>query len=150
MTSKTRNRTGDHLRNPFVINLLTIPEVAARLKVETSKVDYWLAAGAIPSFDFDHDVRISERDLAIFIMARRVLHENVEGPPFRILPSSPPCSLPASRLVRIGEAAQILGIGRSKLYAMISTGEIATVKLGRRRLVRSETLEKFVVGLKDQ
>jgi hypothetical protein len=37
----------------------------------------------------------------------------------------------------MGEAAQFLGIGGSKLYGQMDTGEPAFVKLGRRRVPRT-------------
>jgi excisionase family DNA binding protein len=44
----------------------------------------------------------------------------------------------------INEAAQLLGIGRSSLYALIAAGEVGTVKIGRRSLIADEELRRFV------
>jgi len=43
-------------------------------------------------------------------------------------------------LVSIPDAAQALGIGRSKLYELIGEGHLETVTIGRRRLVRVESI----------
>jgi excisionase family DNA binding protein len=52
------------------------------------------------------------------------------------------------RLLSVPEAYRALGIGRSKLFTLISEGRIATVAIGRRRLVPVEALDAFVADLK--
>lgn len=42
------------------------------------------------------------------------------------------------------EAAQALGIGRTKMFELIQAGEIDTVWIGRRRLVPVDELHAFV------
>lgn len=50
-----------------------------------------------------------------------------------------------SRLLHpIPEAAATLAMGRSTLYEKITNGEIAAVKIGRRRYVAHEELERYV------
>jgi excisionase family DNA binding protein len=46
--------------------------------------------------------------------------------------------------VRIPQAAQMLGIGKSKLYQFIAAGEIETVKVGRSTLVPTDSLKAFI------
>ncbi|WP_323157650.1 helix-turn-helix domain-containing protein [Pseudomonas fulva] len=46
--------------------------------------------------------------------------------------------------VGVDEAARLIGVARSMLYAMIARGELETFKLGKRRLIRVKTLEAFV------
>lgn len=46
--------------------------------------------------------------------------------------------------VRVSGAFRILGIGRSKLYELISAGEIETIKVGRCTLVLVASLADFV------
>jgi excisionase family DNA binding protein len=48
--------------------------------------------------------------------------------------------------VRIPQAARMLGVGRSTLYARISSGEIETVKIGRSTLVLTESLRNFLTS----
>jgi excisionase family DNA binding protein len=43
-------------------------------------------------------------------------------------------------LCSIPEAARAIGLGRSKLYELIGEGRLETVTIGRRRLVRIESL----------
>lgn len=46
--------------------------------------------------------------------------------------------------LNVAAAAKRAGIGRSKLYDLIRSGELPTVKLGGRRLVLAETLSAFL------
>ncbi len=45
---------------------------------------------------------------------------------------------------RVEEVARFLGISRSKLYAMMDSGDLAYVKLGKSRRVRWEDVDKLV------
>jgi excisionase family DNA binding protein len=45
------------------------------------------------------------------------------------------------------EAAQALGIGRSKLYRLLAQGSLESVKLGGSRRVSPEALREFVTWL---
>lgn len=48
-------------------------------------------------------------------------------------------------LVSVEEAAALLGLGRADFYArFLATGRIESLKIGRRRLVPREALERFV------
>jgi excisionase family DNA binding protein len=42
------------------------------------------------------------------------------------------------------EAAQALGISRSRLYELLYDGTIPSIKLGARRLIRRETLVTYL------
>jgi excisionase family DNA binding protein len=46
--------------------------------------------------------------------------------------------------VRIPEAVKITGISRSRLYELMRSGEIETVKIGASRLVLVESLRAFL------
>ena len=51
----------------------------------------------------------------------------------------------AQRLaVSPAEAARMAGIGRTKLYELIASNEIASLKLGSRRLIRVSEIEAFL------
>jgi excisionase family DNA binding protein len=50
-------------------------------------------------------------------------------------------------MLKVPEAAAQLGISRAKLYELIASGAITTVKLDRCRRIRVEDLRKFVAGL---
>ena len=57
-----------------------------------------------------------------------------------------------SRSVRlvltVEEAAELLGIGRTLMYALISAGEVESVRIGRLRRVPIDALERYVIGLR--
>ena len=53
----------------------------------------------------------------------------------------------APLLVTVAEAAELLGIGRSKLYELIGEGLIRTVHIGRARRVPVAALNDFVGSL---
>ncbi|MDB5582266.1 MAG: excisionase family binding protein [Bradyrhizobium sp.] len=46
--------------------------------------------------------------------------------------------------VRIPQAAQLLGIGRSSLYELISSGQLETIKIGRSTVVPMDALRAFI------
>lgn len=60
---------------------------------------------------------------------------------------SPEVAEPAD-LLTVEEAARRLRIGRTTLYALISTGAIETVTIGRRRLVPPECVAAYVAALR--
>ena len=51
---------------------------------------------------------------------------------------------PKRLLLRVPEAAEQLGIGRTKIYEMIATGELPTVRFGRAVRISVTTLQKWV------
>ena len=52
-----------------------------------------------------------------------------------------------AKLLSISDTAKVLGVGRSKLYALINEGSLETVPVGRRRLVVVASIERFVERL---
>ena len=46
--------------------------------------------------------------------------------------------------VRVNEAARMIGVGRTKLYAMIAAGEVDTVKLGKATRITTASLYDLV------
>ncbi len=52
-------------------------------------------------------------------------------------------------LLKPEEAAEILSIGRSKVYELMGTGELASVRIGACRRIPAEALSEFVAGLRD-
>ena len=56
-----------------------------------------------------------------------------------------PIEVPPQRLLlRIPEVAETLGIGRSKIYEIIASGELPTVRVGRAVRISVTTLQKWV------
>lgn len=53
------------------------------------------------------------------------------------------------RLLSVGEAATLLGIGRSALYSEIGAGRLRSVKIGRRRLVPAQAIADRIAAGSD-
>ena len=49
-------------------------------------------------------------------------------------------------LCSIPDAANALGVSRSKTYELISEGRLLTVSIGRRRLVKTESIRSIASG----
>ncbi len=49
-------------------------------------------------------------------------------------------------LIGIPDAAKALGLGRSKIYELISEGRLESVTIGRRRLVRVDSVRSLAMG----
>lgn len=49
--------------------------------------------------------------------------------------------------VSINDAAKALGLGRTSIYAMIADGRLEAFKIGRRTLVRMESIRRLVAKL---
>lgn len=47
------------------------------------------------------------------------------------------------------EAARALGIGRSKVYELLSSGQLDSVRIGSCRRVPADALHSFLVELRD-
>ena len=46
--------------------------------------------------------------------------------------------------VSIGDTVKALGVGRTTVYSMIATGELEAFKLGRRRLVKADSIRRLI------
>jgi excisionase family DNA binding protein len=46
--------------------------------------------------------------------------------------------------VRVNDAARMIGVGRTKLYELISSGELETVKIGKATRVTTASLRVLV------
>ena len=57
---------------------------------------------------------------------------------------SPQEGTPQRLLLRIPEVAETLGIGRTKIYELIATGELPTIRIGRAVRISVTTLQKWV------
>ena len=48
------------------------------------------------------------------------------------------------RLLSVDEASSVLGISRTKVYELVTSGALVTLKVGRRRLVPAGSIAVFV------
>ena len=46
--------------------------------------------------------------------------------------------------VRVNDAARMIGVGRTKLYELISSGELETVKIGKATRITTASLRRLV------
>lgn len=53
---------------------------------------------------------------------------------------------PSRLAVSPGEAARLLGIGRTRLYEEIGSGALPSFRLGRRRLIRMAAIEAWLLA----
>lgn len=44
----------------------------------------------------------------------------------------------------INEAGKMLGLGRTSIYSLINAGKLETIKVGRRTLVKTESICRLV------
>lgn len=51
-------------------------------------------------------------------------------------------------LYSVEEAASVLSVGRTPLYALIDSGELERVKIGRRSLVPADSIAAYVERLR--
>jgi excisionase family DNA binding protein len=54
----------------------------------------------------------------------------------------------ARLLLTVREAAELLGVGRSKIYELLAGGILESVKIGRARRVPREAVELYVADLR--
>jgi excisionase family DNA binding protein len=57
---------------------------------------------------------------------------------------------PQRLLLRIPEAAEKLGIGRTKIYELIATGALSTIRVGRAVRISVSTLQKWFEAREEQ
>ena len=57
---------------------------------------------------------------------------------------------PRQRLLRVPEAAAVLGVGKSTTYDLINAGALRAVKVGRSLRVATEDIEAYISALRDE
>jgi excisionase family DNA binding protein len=50
----------------------------------------------------------------------------------------------SARLYRVPEAAKLLGLGRTSVYALLKSGALNSVHVGRSRRIRRDDLDRFI------
>jgi excisionase family DNA binding protein len=56
--------------------------------------------------------------------------------------------VPRRIVLTIEEAAQALGIGRTLMYALVMSGEVESVQIGRLRRVPVDALDAYIARLR--
>ncbi len=46
-------------------------------------------------------------------------------------------------LISVNEAASVLGLGRTKIYQLLNSGDLKSARIGARRLVEFASAERF-------
>jgi excisionase family DNA binding protein len=64
--------------------------------------------------------------------------------PERSWPTAEPQSPSIPMLLRIGDAAQLLGVGRSTMYQLVAAGTIPVIRIGRSVRVSRAVLDAWV------
>lgn len=57
---------------------------------------------------------------------------------------------PGRLLYSVEEAADLLGIGRTFMFHLLATGEIDSVKVGKRRKIHRDALDGYVERLRSE
>lgn len=63
------------------------------------------------------------------------------------MPNPPPDAAPNEALLSVPAAAQRLGVGRSTLYVLLARGALEAVRIGRRTLVPTTSVERLIAAL---
>jgi excisionase family DNA binding protein len=73
---------------------------------------------------------------------------SLHAPVYTLAPAREPqgCKTMEQLAVSISDAAKALGLGRTFIYAMIADGRLEAFKLGRRTLVKAESIRRLVVA----
>jgi excisionase family DNA binding protein len=53
---------------------------------------------------------------------------------------------PSKIAYTIKEATAAIGLSRSTIYKLMASGELRTIRIGQRRLIRAEALNRLVTG----
>ncbi len=51
-------------------------------------------------------------------------------------------------VLTVEEAAELLGIGRTLMYALVTAGEVESVRIGRLRRIPTDALDSYVLRLR--
>jgi len=62
-------------------------------------------------------------------------------------PESTAADRPSRVLLKVEEAAQALGIGKTKAASLVSSGQLESVKIGRLRRVHVESVARYAARL---
>jgi len=52
--------------------------------------------------------------------------------------------MPEKYLCSISDAAKALGLGRTKTYCLLASGDLESIQIGTRRLVKIDSIKAFI------
>jgi excisionase family DNA binding protein len=61
-----------------------------------------------------------------------------------------PAAAAGKLLYSVDEAAELLGIGRTYTFRLVAAGEIDSLKIGKRRMIPGDALERYIERLRSQ
>lgn len=64
--------------------------------------------------------------------------------------SASPISSDGRLVYSVEEAATVLGIGRTFMFHLVITGEVESIKIGKRRKVPRDALDQYVARLRQK
>ena len=91
------------------------------------------------------DARTTEIANTLAKLASLMSEQNNEGP--SVSPGKGEHDDSKRVLLTVEEAAKKLNIGRTKTYALVRSGQIASVRIGRLRRVPAEAIEDYATRL---
>ena len=56
----------------------------------------------------------------------------------------------SKKLLNVNEAATALGLGRSLVYTLVTTGELTSIKIGRARRIPIGAIDEFIARRLEQ
>ena len=121
--------------------ILDIPEAELTALRERGEIAYLLVGDQSVAF-FGYQLLMY---LLQCIVPLGVSSEQNEEEPKGLQPHKPAVS-PDAELLSVVDTMTLLGIGRTKLYDLIKTNELLTVKIGRRTLIRRSSIKRLITA----
>lgn len=98
----------------------------------------------------DIDARFAALERHVHALEKRLAADAREARKARKAPASPPVASLAAYVTHTQkETARILGLGRTKIYLLLESGELTRIKIGRRTLVERASIERLIAKNRD-
>ena len=65
-------------------------------------------------------------------------------------PAEEPASVSRRLLFSVEEAAELLGIGRTFMFQLVATGEIDSLKIGKKRKIPRDAIDGYIRRLRSE
>lgn len=73
-----------------------------------------------------------------------IANDNAPDKPMPAPVPSPALLSPTVKLLSVNDTLTFLGIGRTKLYQIMNSGEIKFIKIGKRTLIKRDSLDEYL------